>query len=303
MLAQPPCLEANGPAPSPCRHECDPSRLSHTPRTAGSLWGARESLAAWAEVAPPGYSCRGQGPCSSTTVTQSSSLCDGAALRRRDNKPSPPFGTVLGWISAWATCASMATATDAAVPPPSWAEAESALHEAPVTLFEQAAAIVVDDIEPAEMTALLGAMVRVTDACGVREGERELGEGAASPLAARTVLIETDFETRAPAGHRLHLVTVRPHGRLTSVAAFSAGSDPSAQVRLRVAAALGEAPSAATPVMSPRVILSNLETRRAGAAGTDIRSWVRKRAGTPGSRHTARANSLCARLRAACFDA
>ncbi|KAA0166532.1 hypothetical protein FNF31_01310 [Cafeteria roenbergensis] len=148
------------------------------------------------------------------------------------------------------------------------ADAEAAFCTAPVGLLEQAAAIVVDDVEPAEMTALLGAMARLTQSCSSASQP-----GGATEVACDVLMLETDLETRAPVGERLHVALAR-EAKGVRVAAVSAGPVPGAQVRLRLAQTLGWDAARATEPLHALVAKSSLERRRFGGRSSDIRSSV-----------------------------
>jgi hypothetical protein len=145
--------------------------------------------------------------------------------------------------------------------------------------LEQAVAMVADELSPAEITALLGGMLRTADPASLqlpgagsssdRDGELLAGPGAAiPPVLAYAVAVP--LECRAPLGLQLHAVFVALGGRLKLVD-FAAGPTLNDQTRQRVAAALDVDPE--TPV-TVAVVLNSIEERRCGSRRSDIRSMV-----------------------------
>lgn len=119
------------------------------------------------------------------------------------------------------------------------------------------------------MTALLGAMARLTQSCSSASQP-----GGATEVACDVLMLETDLETRAPVGERLHVALAR-EAKGVRVAAVSAGPVPGAQVRLRLAQTLGWDAARATEPLHALVAKSSLERRRFGGRSSDIRSSVR----------------------------
>lgn len=146
--------------------------------------------------------------------------------------------------------------------------------------LEQAVAMAADELTPAEITAVIGGMLRTADpsssvftgasyAAGGQEASLDGGPQAIAATSA--VAVAVPLECRAPLGVKMHAVFVVASGKLKLVD-FAAGYALNDQTKQRIAAALEVDPERTVEVT---VISNSIEQRRLGGKGSDVRGMVR----------------------------